>query len=40
MMTIALAGIDLGKRGFHLHAEDRHGNEVLPRQLNRMQLVR
>lgn len=40
MTTIALVGIDLGKRSFHIHAQDQHGNEVLRRQLNRMQLVR
>ena len=40
MTTIALVGIDLGKRSFHIHAQDWHGNEVLHKQLNRMQLVR
>jgi len=40
MTRISLVGIDLGKRTFHIHAQDRHGNEVLRRQLNRMQLVR
>src|SRR5258706_8488523 len=40
MTTIALVGIDLGKRIFHIHAQDRNGIEVLRRQLNRAQLVR
>jgi transposase len=40
MTTITLVGIDLGKRTFHVHAQDGHGNEVLRRQLNRTQLVR
>jgi transposase len=40
MTTIALVGIDLGKRTFHVHAQDGHSNEVLRRQLNRSQLIR
>jgi hypothetical protein len=40
MTTIALVGIDLGKRTFNVHAQDGHSNEVLRRQLNRIQLIR
>lgn len=40
MSTIALVGIDLGKRTFHIHAQDARGREVLRRQMNRGQLVR
>lgn len=39
-MTITLVGIDLGKRTFHIHAQDAGGREVLRRQMNRVQLVR
>ena len=40
MTTIALVGIDLGKRTFHIHAQDAGGRQVLRRQMNRGQLVR
>ena len=40
MTTIALVGIDLGKRSFHIHAQDTGGREVLRRQMSRVQLVR
>lgn len=40
MSTIALVGIDLGKRTFHIHAQDAGGRAVLRRQMNRVQLVR
>lgn len=40
MTTIALVGIDLGKRTFHVHAQDAGGRQVLRRQMNRVQLVR
>lgn len=40
MMTITLVGIDLGKRTFHIQAQDAGGREVLHRQMNRTQLVR
>lgn len=39
-MTITLVGIDLGKRTFHIHAQDVGGREMLRRQMNRVQLVR
>jgi transposase len=39
-MTTTLVGIDLGKRTFHIHAQDAGGRRVLRRQMNRVQLVR
>ena len=40
MNTVALVGIDIGKRSFHLHAQDRVGHEVWHRQVTRPQLLR
>ncbi len=35
-----MVGIDIGKRTFHVHAQDPIGRQVLRRQMNRVQLVR
>jgi transposase len=40
MTMIVLVGIDLGKRTYHIHAQDAGGRQVLRRQMNRVQLVR
>ncbi len=39
-MAIALAGIDIGERTFHVHAQDPIGRQLLRRQMNRVQLAR
>uniref|UniRef100_UPI001268569C IS110 family transposase n=1 Tax=Paraburkholderia dilworthii TaxID=948106 RepID=UPI001268569C len=39
MQDVALIGIDLGKHCFHLHGQDRKGNEVFRRKMTRKQLV-
>lgn len=39
MERIAVVGIDLGKRTFHLHAQDARGQEVLRRKTSRTQLI-
>jgi transposase len=40
MDAVALVGIDIGKRSFHLHAQDRVGHEIWRRQVTRPQLLR
>lgn len=37
--AIALIGIDLGKRTYHVHAQDRAGHVVLRRAFTRSQLL-
>lgn len=39
MDSVTLVGIDLGKHSFHLHGQDRKGQAVFRRKLNRKQLV-
>jgi hypothetical protein len=39
MQEVTLVGIDLGKRSFHLHGQDRHGKAVFRRKVGRKQLV-
>jgi transposase len=39
MQDVTLIGIDLGKHTFHLHGQDRHGNALLRKKLNRKQLT-
>ena len=36
---IAVVGIDLGKRSFHLHGVDRSGKEVIRKKMNRKPLL-
>lgn len=40
MSTVALVGIDLGKRSFHLHGQDEAGREVFRKKLSRLQMMR
>lgn len=39
MEAIALIGIDLGKRTYHVHAQDRRGHLVMRKAFNRSQLL-
>lgn len=39
MEAIALMGIDLGKRMYHVHAQDRRGHVVMRKAFNRSQLL-
>lgn len=39
MESISIIGIDLGKRTFHLHAQDRQGRPVLRKRFSRMQML-
>jgi len=39
MNEITLIGIDIGKRVFHLHAQDAKGHEVFRKKLSRAQLL-
>ena len=39
MDSVTLVGIDLGKHSFHLHGQDRKGQAVFRRKVNRKQLV-
>ena len=39
MEDVTLIGIDLGKHGFHLHGQDRHGKALLRRKFDRKQLI-
>ena len=38
MEAIALMGMDLGKRTYHVHAQDRRGHLVMRKVFNRDQL--
>ncbi|WP_085729444.1 IS110 family transposase [Pseudomonas sp. R37(2017)] len=40
MNNVAIAAIDLGKRSFHLHAQDEHGHELYRKKFNRTGLTR
>ncbi len=39
MSTVTLMGIDIGKHTFHLHAQDKTGNEVLHKKCSRQQMM-
>jgi transposase len=39
MQSVSLIGIDLGKHTFHLHGQDKSGNAVFRKKVNRQQLV-
>lgn len=39
MQDVTLIGIDLGKHGFHVHGQDRHGKAQLRRKFDRKQLL-
>ncbi|MGJ9420840.1 IS110 family transposase [Massilia sp. CMS3.1] len=39
MQDVTLIGIDLGKHGFHVHGQDRHGKALLRRKFDRKQLI-
>lgn len=39
MSTVTLMGIDIGKHTFHLHAQDKIGNEVLRKKYSRQQMM-
>jgi transposase len=39
MNAITLVGIDLGKKTFHVHAQDRHGKMMLRKKFSRSQLL-
>ena len=39
MQDVTLIGIDLGKHGFHLHGQDRHGKGLLRRKFDRKHLI-
>ncbi len=39
MQDVTLVGIDLGKHGFHVHGQDRHGNALLHRKFDRKRLI-
>jgi hypothetical protein len=36
---IAVLGLDLGKRSFHLHGVDRFGKEISRKKMNRRELL-
>ena len=38
-MTIAMLGIDLAKRVFHLHGVDEHGRAVVSKRVSRAKLA-
>ncbi|MFC0711469.1 IS110 family transposase, partial [Azorhizophilus paspali] len=40
MSTVALVGIDLGKHSFHLHGQDKAGQEVFGKKATRLQMMR
>lgn len=39
MKNVTLVGIDLGKHIFHLHAQDREGNQIFRKKVGRAQLL-
>jgi len=39
MQDVTVIGIDLGKRSFHLHGQDKSGNAVFRRKVSRQQLI-
>ncbi|GKV94668.1 hypothetical protein PEC301645_21150 [Pectobacterium carotovorum subsp. carotovorum] len=39
MQNVTLIAIDLGKRSFHVHAQDKNGNALLRKKFSRTQLT-
>lgn len=39
MESVTLIGIDLGKRNFHVHGQDRQGKALLRKKFSRKQLI-
>ena len=39
MQDVIVIGIDLGKRSFHLHGQDKSGKAVFRKKVSRQQLI-
>ncbi|NVH74066.1 IS110 family transposase, partial [Paraburkholderia sp. JPY432] len=39
MQDVTVIGIDLGKRSFHLHGQDKSGKAVFRKKVSRQQLI-